>query len=880
MSRDGGDGRQVNDQMTYTSRTIARLVTILGCVTIFLSPSGSAQITSAVPATHGYDVTIYVNNQLGSDAFDGSWLSPMGGNVGPKRTLSAAIALASTGQTISVAGTGISYDEISTGAKSLRFTSYLASPTIRVMTIGAATLLSGPFQLADSGTLTLLNGVLTGAHNLTVGNGGTVVQSGGSLSAGDALSVTSYDLTYRTRGPVTSTSDEFIAGAVSSLTISDSGTVLTVHADRKIGNLTLDAPGGGIVLGRSDGTSTLSLSGNATITAGTFISRTLTSAAIKSPAIAFVGTSPQTITVPSGEYLLPDGFDSNKDGDYLDAGDVPPVDVEINNLANADADRTITLTGGNLWMAGIGRGTGGTVWLKSGIVITGSNAWHLSQGKNLATNVATQGFVWSPPSGAFSHFAGNVSKFVNATDLAIRSTVTFPVGTLASPRACYRPLTFDFRKGAGSASFNLTVSHEDSRPTGTMAGFPIYTENIVISDYADFDWYVRSDISLAPSQQYGMEVQAQGYIGYLQDGIQNVRLIRRDRLFLILPEWKPVMDYLTNHAPVYENSIIAADWPVVNALNINGGITTQGSIFTFGKGSGGSFAITRSPSNITANSATLNGQIYPTSATCTVWFEWGTSSTLSAFSSTTTQSPGNGTSPLLISANLSGLTPNTIYFFRIAGRDTGEVARGPIYSFTTATNPAQSGPTLLLPADTARNVSLTPTLSWSAVAGASFYEIQVSQSYGFTTFVYDDTTSGLSQTVGPLNRDSKYYWRVRAITGSDFGPFSTIRIFDTTPITAVGRLDGETPVEYALAQNYPNPFNPTTAISYQLSAISFVTLKVFDILGTEIANLVNDVRSAGTYTVQWDASSFPSGTYVYRLQAGSFIETRKMILLK
>jgi hypothetical protein len=91
-----------------------------------------------------------------------------------------------------------------------------------------------------------------------------------------------------------------------------------------------------------------------------------------------------------------------------------------------------------------------------------------------------------------------------------------------------------------------------------------------------------------------------------------------------------------------------------------------------------------------------------------------------------------------------------------------------------------------------------------------------------------------------------------------------------------------------LEQNYPNPFNPTTAISYQLSAVSPVTLKVFDVLGRDVATLVNEVRQPGVYTVRWDASSFPSGVYFYSLQArlasggqaGDFGSTRKMLLIK
>jgi hypothetical protein len=107
---------------------------------------------------------------------------------------------------------------------------------------------------------------------------------------------------------------------------------------------------------------------------------------------------------------------------------------------------------------------------------------------------------------------------------------------------------------------------------------------------------------------------------------------------------------------------------------------------------------------------------------------------------------------------------------------------------------------------------------------------------------------------------------------------------------------GSVPAQFGLSQNYPNPFNPTTAISYQLpapsarqtagglgaegSAISFVTLRVYDLLGRVVATLVNDERDAGTHTVIWDASSHPSGVYFYCLRAGSSVQTKKMIVSK
>jgi len=85
---------------------------------------------------------------------------------------------------------------------------------------------------------------------------------------------------------------------------------------------------------------------------------------------------------------------------------------------------------------------------------------------------------------------------------------------------------------------------------------------------------------------------------------------------------------------------------------------------------------------------------------------------------------------------------------------------------------------------------------------------------------------------------------------------------------------------YYLIQNYPNPFNPTTTIKYDIPERSFTTLKIYDVLGNEIETLVNEEKPVGTYEITWLAESLPSGVYFYQLNAGDFIETKKMVLMK
>ncbi|NNG26350.1 MAG: T9SS type A sorting domain-containing protein, partial [Ignavibacteriaceae bacterium] len=85
---------------------------------------------------------------------------------------------------------------------------------------------------------------------------------------------------------------------------------------------------------------------------------------------------------------------------------------------------------------------------------------------------------------------------------------------------------------------------------------------------------------------------------------------------------------------------------------------------------------------------------------------------------------------------------------------------------------------------------------------------------------------------------------------------------------------------YILEQNFPNPLNPTTTIKYQIPELSFVTLKVYDVLGNEVETIVNEEKQTGSYDVEFDGTELTSGVYFFRLQAGSFVETKKMVLMK
>ncbi len=155
-----------------------------------------------------------------------------------------------------------------------------------------------------------------------------------------------------------------------------------------------------------------------------------------------------------------------------------------------------------------------------------------------------------------------------------------------------------------------------------------------------------------------------------------------------------------------------------------------------------------------------------------------------------------------------------------------------------------------------------------------------------------DTAQGATQTDGAGNfsigvSDKIYTYQVFTFNmGPDYSGNqvaahpgqSGVQINLTT--TGIGEPGSAVPSRFALEQNYPNPFNPTTGIRYQVSGAGLVRLAVYNILGQEVATLVNEVKQPGIYTVQFDAANIPSGIYFYRMTANNFMSTKTMVVLK
>lgn len=231
------------------------------------------------------------------------------------------------------------------------------------------------------------------------------------------------------------------------------------------------------------------------------------------------------------------------------------------------------------------------------------------------------------------------------------------------------------------------------------------------------------------------------------------------------------------------------------------------------------------------------------------------------------------------------ITAIAVQFTGSGTATTGPYEIQPRYQTDFETVPAT--PTIVTPIDKATGVPRRTTFNWNRAANATMYHLQVSTNNTFSTTVFDtilaDTATKLNTPLAVLRT---YYWHVSAIDTVDSSNYSAFVSFKTgTGIDAVIGSEG-TPKEFALYQNYPNPFNPSTMIGYDLPKNSFVKVTIYDILGREVATLVNGVQQASHQMVKWEPSGLSSGIYFFRIQAQSqdgtnnFTSVKKLLYMK
>jgi uncharacterized lipoprotein YddW (UPF0748 family) len=231
------------------------------------------------------------------------------------------------------------------------------------------------------------------------------------------------------------------------------------------------------------------------------------------------------------------------------------------------------------------------------------------------------------------------------------------------------------------------------------------------------------------------------------------------------------------------------------------------------------------------------------------------------------------------SAVVSGLVAQTTYYWRVlAGNQGASGTYSSPWSFRTGWPIA---PTLVSPPSGLRNVSRTPTFVWRKGSATSFRVRVTEVSHTPNVVVMDQTTSDttfLSTTI--LAAATNYSWIVSASNAYGASDWSTEARFQTGQDITVVERDGAIPYVFDLNQNYPNPFNPSTTIRFAVPQSGPVSLRVYDLLGREVAVLVDGPLTPGFYAARFDGRGLSSGIYFYRLVASGFVETRKMQLIK
>ena len=190
-------------------------------------------------------------------------------------------------------------------------------------------------------------------------------------------------------------------------------------------------------------------------------------------------------------------------------------------------------------------------------------------------------------------------------------------------------------------------------------------------------------------------------------------------------------------------------------------------------------------------------------------------------------------------------------------------------------------PELFYPDRSSEFIPIPVDFFWSEENNC-FYKLQISLNEFFINNIVD-TLIIWNRFEASLDEYTLYYWRLRGENWLGNSKWSEMRTFSTGKTLRVE--EDILPGEFKLFQNYPNPFNPTTSIRYQIPETGLVTLKVYDVLGREVATLVNEEKPAGTYEIEFDSHSgearnLTSGIYFYKMQAGDFIDTKKFVLIK
>jgi hypothetical protein len=190
-------------------------------------------------------------------------------------------------------------------------------------------------------------------------------------------------------------------------------------------------------------------------------------------------------------------------------------------------------------------------------------------------------------------------------------------------------------------------------------------------------------------------------------------------------------------------------------------------------------------------------------------------------------------------------------------------------------------PTPLLPLDNSVNVIQNPYFLWDSNYYAVSFNIQISTDSLFNSINFDTVIANTPFVIrlGVLNLNTKYFWRVSASNSLGQSSWLTVFRFTVKP-TGIVNLSTEIPSEFKLFNNYPNPFNSQTKIKFHIHKDGVTKLRIYDVSGKEVGEIVNNHLRAGVYEVSWNAGYLSSGIYFYLLESNGFKDVKRAVLLK
>ncbi|HEX7357428.1 MAG TPA: family 10 glycosylhydrolase [Ignavibacteriaceae bacterium] len=229
---------------------------------------------------------------------------------------------------------------------------------------------------------------------------------------------------------------------------------------------------------------------------------------------------------------------------------------------------------------------------------------------------------------------------------------------------------------------------------------------------------------------------------------------------------------------------------------------------------------------------------------------------------------------------ITGLEGQTKYYWRVNSTNAGGTsAFSNSFNFTTG---FPVTPQLAYPINNTGNIPVDTTFYWHPSLTAVTYDFMLARGADFATNTIVANVQGLVDTtysVTGLQLNTFHFWKVRARNSFGASNWSTVWRFKTFNPLSIDD-DQILPDEYVLEQNYPNPFNPSTNFRFKIAEAGQTTLKIYNLLGQQVAVVLDEFMSPGTYEIRFDANQLSSGIYFYRLRVNNFSASKKMILVR